>query len=190
MTTQALGRLTETEAFLQEALPLATQVDDQWMLVFTQQHIGMFAYATHDLEKAKHFLENALVVLRERNDAWRCVITLNSLGWLFTSSDQDRAAEANFGEALQLALKAQFIPNALNALVGLATVRAKSNPTIHHATLAQYTLAYPTSDQETKQRAEQLWLQIVTTLTPAQIETVQMEAQATTVAALVAAINQ
>ena len=189
MTTQALGRFTETEAFLQEALPLATQVDDQWMLVFTQQHIGMFAYATHDLEKAKHFLENALVVLRERNDAWRCVITLNSLGWLYVAADDRSAAAAKFGEALLLANKAQFIPNTLNALVGLATVRAKTYPDALRVTLAHYALAHPTSDQETRQHAERLQMLLEAILDPHQLEDARTQARTTTLEALVAAMT-
>ena len=190
MTTQALGRLTETEELLQEALALAAQVDDQWMLVFTQQHIGMFAYAMHDLEKAKHFLESALLVLHERNDTWRYVITLNSLGWLYIEADHGSAAEAKFEEALQIAVKAQFIPNTLNALVGLATVQVKVAPNVRYATLAHYALVHPNSDQETRQHAERLRLLLATKLTPAQIEAARTQAQTTTLESLVAAMSQ
>jgi len=189
MTTRALGQFAETEAFLQEALTLATQLGDQWMLAFTQQNIGMFAYMARDTEKAKHFLENALRFLRERNDAWLCVITLNSLGWLHIEADHGSAAEAKFAEALRIAVKAHFIPNMLNALVGLATVRAKVAPHVLNATLAHYALVHPNSDQETRQHAERLRLLLATILTPQQIEAARTQAQQATLESLVATMS-
>lgn len=185
---RALGRISETKALLQEALALATQLEDTWTLASTYEQMGITAAHAQEVAEAQQYLERAIALFGERGDTWLWTDALNHAGWLYTQVGNAVQAQQRFAEALRLAAAAQLAPNTLNALVGLATVQAKSTPTAVHLAIAHYAFSHSASTHEIKTHAEALRLQLAADREPHEIEAARLQAQHATLESLVAAI--
>jgi tetratricopeptide (TPR) repeat protein len=187
-TLRALGRISETKTLLQEALALATQLEDTWTIANTYEQMGVTAAHAQEVAEAQYYLERAIALFGECGDAWHWTDALNHVGWLYAQVGDTVQAQQRFAEALRLATAAQLAPNALNALVGLATVQAKSTPTAVHLAIAYCALIHSASTQEIKTHAEALRLQIEAEHKPHEIEAARLRAQRATLESLGAEI--
>jgi hypothetical protein len=89
----------------------------------------------------------------------------------------DTEAERVWRESLRIATEIHGTPVALEALVGLASLRAKRGDIEPALELLLIVLNHPASSQETKNRAEILRVELESRLTPQQIQAVQAQAR-------------
>jgi hypothetical protein len=92
-----------------------------------------------------------------------------------TSGDA-REVEQHLTEAIQVAWRGGFHANVLDALVSLATARAKAGDTTSALEMVTLVLQDPATKHPSQIRAEQLCAELATRLTPQQFE--EAEAQA------------
>ena len=84
----------------------------------------------------------------------------------------DAEAERGWREALHVTMETQGTFVALEALVGIATLRAKQGHFDQALELLLIVLNHPASLQDTKDRASDLRTELETQLTPTQIEAI------------------
>jgi tetratricopeptide (TPR) repeat protein len=97
----------------------------------------------------------------------------------------DVEAERIWREALRIAAEIRGIPVVLEALVGIASLRAKRGETQSALELLLMVLNHPACDQETKNRANALQAGLEAQLTPIEIEAIQAHAGEKTFEAVV-----
>jgi predicted signal transduction protein with EAL and GGDEF domain len=102
----------------------------------------------------------------------------------------DAEAERGWCEALHVTMETQGTFVALEALVGIATLKAKQRNIEQALELSLIVLNHPASFQETKDRAEALRAELEAQLTSQQVEAAQARAKATTFEAAVEEILQ
>src|SRR5512141_649079 len=95
---------------------------------------------------------------------------LSHQGYNTLARGDDIDAQNSFIAVLRLVREGGFLPFALDALAGLASLQAKQGDVDHALELLLIVLNHPASLQETKNRAEILRMELEARLTPQQIE--------------------
>ncbi len=177
-TAQTLGRKEEVQALLAEGLRLATETGDRFSIGIMLERMAAAAQAGQDQTEAYNLLVKTVELYREIDDRWSLSRALNLLGQLSLKLDQVEQAQEYFKEAFNLAVAAQVMPNALNALAGLAALALEANNNLAALELVNYILEHPASPQETKDYAGQLLGLAEARLSQAQAVRAQMQAKA------------
>ena len=110
---------------------------------------------------------------------------LSHQGYNSLARGDDIDAQNSFIAVLRLVREGGFMPFALDALAGLASLQAKQGDREHALELLLMVLNHPASLQETKDRASDLRVDLETQLTPTQIEAIQAHAGEETFEAVV-----
>lgn len=155
VTLLALGKHSETQDLLREALALSHASDDRYGIAMTLYHLGLAAAKQNDDEVAIYFFREALPQLR-RSGNWEHVQALNHLGaaeWRAGAPDEAWRA---YREALAAALQLQDLPEMLRAMVGLAACRAHAGQHAAALRLATQVLAEPSADAALRDTAAEL----------------------------------
>ena len=92
----------------------------------------------------------------------------------------DTEAERGWRESLRMATEIHRAPVVLEALAGLASLRAKKGDKEYALELLLIILNHPASIQETRSHAEQLRIELEAQLTSQQVKAVQARANAKT----------
>ncbi len=176
-TAIQLGRYEEAQAFLQESLALSTQVGDRWGMGTAYRHLGLAAMAQGSLIEAQSLLHKSLELFAELGTRWDMARSLIYLGEATAAADDTSEARQIFLDALQLAMELQAIPLALDALMGLAHLQARTGKAEAAFELSICVASHSSSTQEAKTRADHLRAELRSQLTPQQIEALQARAQ-------------
>jgi serine/threonine protein kinase/tetratricopeptide (TPR) repeat protein len=91
------------QAYFDEALPIARELNDRAALIFITRQLGNLANSLGEYEKAKAHLEESLALAREDGDRSSEVNALNSLGITATGMDDFDQALRYYQEGLDLA---------------------------------------------------------------------------------------
>jgi tetratricopeptide (TPR) repeat protein len=175
-TIIALGRITEAEVILQEGLALAQEIGYRAGIGHALDGLGRIAQMTSP-DKARTLFAASYRVYKETGDLRNMARVLNHQGYNSLARGDDVDAQNSFMAVLRLIREGGFIPFALDALVGLASLQAKQNDMEHAFGLLLIVLNHPASWQETKDRAETLCTELETRLTPSQVQSVQAQMQ-------------
>lgn len=165
-----LGRYREAHAFLQEGLTLCTEVGDRWGMGTAYRHLGLLALAQGELDRARSLLHASLDLFAGFITGWDVVRTLNYLGEALAAGGDAAEARRVFLDALRGAAEVQATPLALDALVGLAHLRAGAGEAEAAAEMAACVLGHGASTHEARERARDLQAQLAHELPPRQVE--------------------
>jgi predicted ATPase/transcriptional regulator with XRE-family HTH domain len=172
-TAIKLGRYEEARAYLQESLTLCAQVGDRWGTGTAYRHLGLAALAQGHVSEAQALLHKSLEVFDEFVTGWDIVQSLVYLGEAATADGDSPQARQIFLQAFQMALGAQSLPLALDALMGLALLHAQAGETRPALEFSLCVLHHPASPYEARARARRLCAQLETQLSPQQLEAVR-----------------
>ena len=183
-----LGRLPEAQQLLEESLEITRRFNDRWGIGNALNYLGLLALAKGDLNSAESLLRQCAALFREDSDQLLHASSLAELGYILNERGADSEAWQVFQEALQTALASHALPVALYALAGLATLYAREGAIEKALQLAMYTRQHPASNHQTKKRAEKLYVELGSQLTPSQIEAVRSRVQSASLDAVVSSL--
>jgi tetratricopeptide (TPR) repeat protein len=180
-----LGLYDEAREALEESVLLNTSIGDRWNLGFAYRGLGLIAQALGEHVQAVDMFHKSLDTLTEvgaRQDKAR-VLTEMSRSILAQGNETD--ANRGWREALHITRETQGTFVALEALVGIAMLKAKQGNIDQALEFSLIVLNHPASLQETKDRADRLRAELETQLTPGQIDAIQVHAAEETFEAVV-----
>jgi tetratricopeptide (TPR) repeat protein len=161
----ARGAYAEAEKLLREGLALSKQVEDRFTTAYALNGLGLVKQSLGEHDKARRLLEDSISIWREIGDLASMAQSLNNLGDVYLETNDNL-------EALLVAKNAGLIPVVLDALLGIATLRANEGLD----ELAVKTLAHikdhPASTQTTKRRAEKLYAEFGSNLQTEELEVI------------------
>jgi predicted ATPase/transcriptional regulator with XRE-family HTH domain len=175
-----LGHYDEAQAALEESILLSLSVGDRWGSGFAYRGLGIVMQAQGEhLQAVKIFHESldTLTDLGARQDVAR---VLAEMGRSLFALGNDAEAEGVWHEALRATfdVKGTFI--ALEAFVGLASLRRKQGELQDALELLLFVLGDPSILQDTKDRAARMQSELEAQLTGPQVEVVRARARAQT----------
>ena len=165
-----LGRYDEAREALEESVVLNISIGDRWNLGFAYRGLGLIAQAQGEHLRAVGRFRQSLDLFIEigaRQDSARVLVEMSSS--IFEQGN-DVEAERGWREALRVTMETQGTFVALEALVGIAALKAKQGNIEHALELSLIVLNHPASLQETKNRADRLRTELEARLTQAQIK--------------------
>jgi len=169
----ALGYTDEAHATLEESVSLSKSIGDRWGLAFAYRGLGLSAQAQGEHAKAVEMFGKSLETLKEvgtRQDEARVLVEMSHS--IFALGN-DVEAERGWHKALRITTKLQSTFIALEALVGIAMLKAKQGNAEQALELSSIVLKHPASLQETKNRASGLQAELEMQLTSPEIEVIQ-----------------
>jgi len=184
-STLALGRFDEARKALEESVELNTSVGARWNLGHAFQGLGAVAQAQGEHRRAADLFLKAVDTFMELGGLFYIGQSLAQMGRSLFALGNDIEAEHIWRESLRIAAEIRGMPVVLEALVGIASLRAKSGEMQSAFELLLIALHHPACDQETKNRADHLRAELEAHLTPIQIETVQAHAREKTLESIV-----
>jgi tetratricopeptide (TPR) repeat protein len=165
-----LGHYAEAREALEECVRLNISVDDRWGLGFGYQGLGRVAQAQGQHEDAVEMFRKGLETFTElgaRRDVARALAEMGRS--LFALGDTTEA-EHTWYRALRIATETQGAHVALEALVGVARLKATQGALEQALELALSVMNNPACLQDTRGRASQLYAEMEAQLTSQQVE--------------------
>lgn len=184
-TAIKLGYHAEAQAFLQESLDLCEQVGDRWGIGTAYRYLGLAALVQGDPNEAQYLIHKSLDIFSGVTSGWDIVQSLVFLGEAAALSGDSSKAKRIFLDALNQASEAQTVLLAIEALIGLAHLQARAGDCDQALELSIFVLNHPACTQESKERADQLRVEIEADLTAGQIESAHKQAQTKSLEVLV-----
>ena len=173
-TIVALGRLTEAETILRESLALAQEIGYSPGIGHALDGLGRLAQMTSP-DEARTFFATSYDIYKETGDIRNMARVLSHQGYNSLARGDDIDAQNSFIAVLRLVREGGFTPFALDALAGLASLRAKQGDREHALELLLVVSNHPASLQETKDRADRVRAELEAQLTTRQVETIQAQ---------------
>jgi hypothetical protein len=129
---------------------------------------------------ARDSLHAGIAIWREIDDRGNLAQTLNQLGQILVAQTDWATAQRCFAEALTVAGTARIAPVVLNALLGMAVVRAHEGTPEAALELVLHILRDPAGSHTTHARAEQLRAELTAQLAGDQIAAIDARVRDTT----------
>jgi predicted ATPase/transcriptional regulator with XRE-family HTH domain len=178
-------RYDEARAAVEESIALSTSIGDRWALGFGYRGLGLIAQARGEHRQAVDMLRKSQGLFNDlgaRQDVARVLAEMSRSIFVLGN---DAEAGRIWRESLRMGIETRGTFIALEALVGIASLRAKRGELEPALVLLLIVLRHPASTQETRLRAAQLRSALEAQLTSQQVEAAQARAQATTFEAAV-----
>jgi predicted ATPase/transcriptional regulator with XRE-family HTH domain len=172
-TPQSLRHPEEMRELLAEILHTAKQTCDRYGQGVALERMALLAQAGNDLAAAGQLFEESLALFHEIGDQWSLSRLYTHLGIYQLDQRRIEAAEGTLCHALETAISAQAIPNALDALSGLAGIKAHHGQAGLALEIALHILLHPASTGEAKKRAIELQAKLERDLSPAEVDRFQ-----------------
>jgi len=172
----ALGRFDEAREALGESVELNTSVGARWNLGHALQGLGAVAQAQGEPRQAVDLFIKAKETFTELGGLFYIGQSLAQMGQSLFALGNHVEAEGVWLESLRIAHEINGMPVALEALIGIAGLRAQRGETQPALELLLIVLRHPACDQEIKNRAEKLCAELEARLTPKQIASIQNHA--------------
>ncbi|TAH54066.1 MAG: hypothetical protein EYC68_00975 [Chloroflexota bacterium] len=150
------ARIAELEPLAREACELAKTSGNRFAVALALAQLAQLVWAKRDVAQAKQLCRESIAVCRAQGDDWWLSATLNQLGNFEMATGNLIEAEQNIREAIQVALRGGFHTNALDALVSMATARAKADDTATALEIVSVVLQDPATKHRARTRAEKL----------------------------------
>jgi tetratricopeptide (TPR) repeat protein len=184
----ALGRFDEARKALEESVQLNTSVGARWNLGHAFQGLGAVAQAQGEHQRAADLFLNAVDTFTELGGRFYIGQSLAQMGRSLFALGNDVEAEHIWRESLRIAAEIRGVPVLLEALVGIASLKAKRGETQSALELLLLVLSHPACDLETRKRAEKLRVELAVQLTTFQIDAIQAHAREYTLEKVVEAL--
>jgi len=180
-----LGRYDEARTALEENVALNNSIGFGWGLGTAYRGLGKVAQGQGKHQRAVAMFRKSLDTFTELGGSWFMARVLAEMGGSLLALENQAEAGLVWREALRIATDIHGTPVALEALAGLASLRAKQGDREHALEMLLMVLNHPASLQVTKNQADRLRAELEAQLTPIQIETIQAHAREKTFEAVV-----
>ncbi len=180
-----LGLYDEARDALEESVSLNTSIGDRWNLGFAYRGLGLIAQAQGEHLEAVDMFHKSLDTLTDvgaRQDEARVLVEMSHSVFALGN---DVEAEQGWRQALGITMETQGTFVALEALVGIAMLKANQGKIEQALELSLIVLNHPASLAETKNLADHLHKKLEAQLAPTQIEPIQVHAREKTLEAVV-----
>lgn len=166
-----LGEYAEAQSCLSESLEISVSFGDRWIRGLALNQLGLVFKARGEYEEAVRLFRESLAQLREIEEFWsRLQVLINSLGAVYLALRDYPEARSVFCEALSTAGTEQILPDALDALIGIAEILVEEKDYEGALALVLLTLDHPLIRPEAKTRAERICTELTAHLTLQQVE--------------------
>jgi tetratricopeptide (TPR) repeat protein len=156
----------EAKRLLQDSLSIAQETGSQWDMAASYIGLGLVAETLKEYAEAAGFHQRSLDLHRGIGDRQAIATCLNNLGFALYATGEHQEADGCFHEALEMALDAQGLPEALEALVGIATLLAHRGEKERAVELVSHALHHPANYVQNQDRAEYLLSELESQLSP------------------------
>lgn len=168
-TINRLGRYEEAIAFMEESIVLCEQSKNRWGMGTAYRFLGLAYSAEGEYAEAREHLLKSLEIFGEFSIGWDIARSLSYLGDTTYMLEDFTEARNYYLEALRLSIDSQAIPIALDALLGIADLQEQADKPEFALAMCYFILDHPSSEQSTKERANQLRAVAEPKLKPMQI---------------------
>jgi predicted ATPase/transcriptional regulator with XRE-family HTH domain len=180
MVAHALRAYDEAEQLLSEGLAISQALADRFNTATALSGLGMVHQALGRVPAARDCLHASIAIWREIDDQGNLAQTLNRLGESLVAQGDEDAARRCFAEALGVARSVQVPPVVLDALLGMAIVRAQEGSPEAALELVLHILQDPAGSHTTHARAVQLRDELAAQLTADRLATIDARVRDTT----------
>jgi predicted ATPase/transcriptional regulator with XRE-family HTH domain len=177
-----LGRYDEARLALEESVALGISVGDRWGLGFAYRGLGIIAQAQGEHLEALAMFRKSLDTLGELGARQDVARVLAEMGRSVFALGNDVEAGRIWRQALRIATETKGTFIALEALLGLASLRARSGDVEQAFELLWIVLNHPASVQDTQNRAARLRSELEAQLTSQQVQAARAQAKTLEVA--------
>jgi predicted ATPase/DNA-binding SARP family transcriptional activator len=151
------GKYDQAELLLRQSFEVSTALNNRGHLAACLLGLGCLAYDQDRLNEAEEYLQQALAQSQQLGLELWVADVLRHLALVMITSGQYRYAEARetFRQALELAIKHQLAPTALDIFVGVARLRALAGAPEQAIDLLTLAAQHEASTFATRQQARQ-----------------------------------
>lgn len=150
------GAPDEAEAYLHESLELCASADDRLSFGIALEHLSAVALARGNVDEARYALDECLSLYHEVGSRWNVARALNLLGNVAARLGRGDEARERYTGALATALQGRALPEAMNALAGIAELAASGGETARALELAAYVLQHPSAGALSRVNAQRV----------------------------------
>ncbi|HSF79667.1 MAG TPA: tetratricopeptide repeat protein [Anaerolineales bacterium] len=172
-----LGRYEEAKTYMRESIALCERAKNRWGMGTAYRYLGLASLAEGQFREAQVHLRKSLEIFGEYIVGWSIARSLTYLGDATLLAGDSEEARKIFQEALRSSLEAKAIPIALDALAGLCNLHARAGNIEKALVLCYHILNHSSSEEETKNRAEQQRQSLEANLSPRQVRAARLMAQ-------------
>lgn len=155
-TLFALSSYSKARERLEEGLALARASRIQWLVGVAQGRLGLVLNAQEDHAGARMALREAVALAQESDNQWDRAWGEVGLGDAELGLRNSVEASSHYRLGLQLAMEAHALPIALDALAGLALLRAQAGDREQALELAGHVSLHPASSGNARTRSDQV----------------------------------
>ena len=184
----AAERYKEAHRALEESLALYGSVGDRWGLGNAYRGLARVAQAQGEHAQAVDLFHKSMGLFTELGARWDTARVLSDMGQSIFALGNDEESEQVWCEAIRVATETKGTLVALDALVGVASLKAKRGSLVAALEVLRIVLDHPATIQETKVRATKLATELELQLTPGEIEAADAFAGNSTFESVVEAI--
>ena len=153
--SQLLGDLEDAKRRLQAAYVIQQDVNDPKGMADTLDSLGRIALLEEDYVEAGRFYERARSIQHHQGDDLGLATSLEGMGNSARAVEHYREAQRYLREALQLSNRHK-LSRTPSVFVGIAELFLQTGKATQGAKLLALALQHPSSDQDTKDRAQRL----------------------------------
>ncbi len=165
-----LGEYAVAQDCLSESLEISRLFGDRWISGLSLNQLGLVFRAKGEYEEASRLFRESLALLREIQEFWGMLQALNSLGAVYLTLGAHPEARSAFCESLSIAGPEQILPEALDALVGMAYIAMEEGDLEEALAMVLLALNHPLIRVESKALAGGMCLKLTGLLTPQKVE--------------------
>ncbi len=185
-----LGHYAEAKAFMQESIALCESSKNRWGMGTAYRFLGLACLAEGQYTEAKTHLLKSLEIFGEDFIGWDIARARTYLGDASRLAGDFTEARQEYLEALRLAIEASATPIALDALLGLGYLQANAGKIERSIGLCYYIMDHPSSEEDTKSRAQKLCTSMESHLSPEQVKSARAIAQLRTFDSIVKEVQE
>jgi predicted ATPase len=165
-----LEEYAEAQVCLYESLEISRMFGDRWISGLSLNQLGLVFRAKGEYEEASRLFRESLALLREIEEFWGMLQALNNLGSVCLTLGAYPEARSAFCESLSIAAHEKILPEALDALIGMAYIFMEEGDLEEALAMVLLALNHPLTRIESKARAEGICTKLTTVLSPQQVE--------------------
>jgi predicted ATPase/DNA-binding XRE family transcriptional regulator len=151
-----IGYPDEALELLEEGCQMAEEAGDYYGMTLTLSHMALASQTLKDYPAAQELYQDSIDLYRKIGDHWGLSGALVQYGEFCLEIDKPDRAQVSFIEALEKSNRAGASPITLDALAGIAKVKAESGDIEYASQLLKLVLAHPATSQPTRERASLL----------------------------------
>lgn len=151
-----LGRYDDAKNYMKESIALCEHSKNRWGMGTAYSFLGLAYLADSQYEEAKGQLLESLEIFREYTTGWNIGRSLTYLGDAARLAGDKTEAWNYYVGGLHTSIEAKSIPIAMDALLGLSYLLEQSGNVENSLILSCFILSHPSSEEETKIRAQRL----------------------------------